>query len=704
MGMLRAPRAGAVGTIVFALFTFVEATLAAQEDNGVVTPGPEADPPGPAEEDDGPPTLDASPDGRRAVRGSRAAADPESAYQKALREFEESAFPMGADGTSRGTSPVPPRRVPVGIGKDQLPPELVSPAHAVGAPARSPTLGPEELRPDLPWLSALQVGDMPVRWDPRVVRYLEFYRDDPRGRAIVSAWLRDQGKYRSMILAALERHKLPRDLLYLCMIESSYDPKEYSRAGASGLWQFMPGGGRIYGLSIDYWVDERNDPEKSTEAAMLYLRDLYERFGQWHLALAAYNAGYGAVLKSVTKYNTNDFWALLDLEGGLPWESSIYVPKMLATALVGHNLAAFGFDALVPAPELEFEKVVVDKSVPVSILARAAGVDASVLSELNPELRRGRTPPGRARYVVRIPKGRRELFARTFPQLRGDWDGYEAYVVRHGERFEDIAKTYGITTAKLRELNGVDDVAEVRGGTVVVVPRIGDEARKTNRLAADDDLYHSDVAPGLPGDPMIVAVPDKDRAESGRRRVFYRVVAGDALETVASVLLVRPADLAEWNGLDREAKLQPRMVLVAFVDPAFDAAQANVALCDDARLMVVTAGSAEHLDLVEGRKGRARLKVVAKKGDTLDSIGRRYGLTKYDVARINRRSYNTPLAQGEELIVYSVVDREKAKKAGVLKPKKGPDKAKKSAPAQHPKKPKPAAKSASGPALRRKKG
>ena len=402
----------------------------------------------------------------------------------------------------------------------------------------------------------------------------------------------------------------------------------------------MPAGARIYGLEVNYWLDERNDPEKSNAAQMYYFKDLIDRFGNWHLALAAFNAGYGAVLKSLAKYGTNDFWALLELEGGLPWESSVYVPKFLAAAIVGRNRQT---------------------------VARAAGVDVAEIKALNPALRRNRTPAGIKDFMVRIPKGSRARFAQTFPQLRGDWDGYDAYVTRWGERFEDVARTYGITPAKLRALNGVKDPTELRGGTTIVVPHVDDETRAKNRKLAETDLYRSGVEPNDDGDALLVAVKDKDFQLAGKRRVFYRVVAGDTLDDIAEAFGVEAGDLADWNGLDLETKIQARMVLAVFVDPKFDAERHNIALLDDARLYVVTRGSAQHLDLFEGRKGRKRVALTVKDGDTLESIGKKYNLTKYDVARINRRGYTTPLVAGEELVVYQVIDREKAKKAGVFK-------------------------------------
>lgn len=659
--------------LILCLLAPVAARAQEPDEDEVVHPGVMTRPPGPAPRGDGVPTVVTDPGGRRAVRGRPVTQPPEPADLREMREWEVAAFPAGgrlpSEEPAAGRSRPGARAV---ARADDLPPELRSPSRETERPAAGEAVATEDARPDLPWLKALRTGDLPVRWDPRVIKYLEFYRDDPRGRAIMSGWLAAQGRFQARILEALRRHGLPEDLLYVAMIESGYDPFVYSRAGASGLWQFMPAGGRIYGLTIDHWVDERNDPEKSTEAVMLYWKDLYDRFGNWHLALAAFNAGYGAVLKAIAKYNTNDFWALLELEDALPWGSSIYVPKAIAAAIVGRNREAFGYAEVKPEPAWEFDRVTVPKSVSLAVVSKAAGADEATIQWLNPELRRRRTPPV-AGYAVRIPKGTAERFARTFPQLKGEWDGYDAYVVRWGERFEDIARTHGISVAKLKELNGVEDIAEVRGGVVIVVPRVDADTRARNRRAAEDDLYRSDVAPGEPGDPMIVPVPNKDLLVPGRKRVFYRVVAGDTVEDVARVLRVKVADLTAWNRLDLEADLQPRMVLVAFVPPDYDADAAGVALLDDSRLMVVTAGSQEHLDLVEGRKGRKRVKYTVKRGDTLESIGKPHHLSKYDMARINRISPNADLEPGTELIVYVVVDKQRAKQTGVYKkPRKVP--------------------------------
>jgi membrane-bound lytic murein transglycosylase D len=201
-------------------------------------------------------------------------------------------------------------------------------------------------------------------------------------------WLEAQGRFADLIDAHLKEAGLPRDLLYVAMIESSYDPTTMSYAGALGLWQWMPEAAAVYGLRRDRWVDERRDPYRSTIAQVDYFRDLHQRFGDWHLALASYNAGYGAILRSIARYNTNDLYQLCEYENGLPWDTCWYAPKVLATAIVGRNRAAFGLDQLVVAPAEVWEDVAVPASISLGVIARAAGVPEAEIQRLNPAARR----------------------------------------------------------------------------------------------------------------------------------------------------------------------------------------------------------------------------------------------------------------------------------------------------------------------------
>jgi membrane-bound lytic murein transglycosylase D len=423
----------------------------------------------------------------------------------------------------------------------------------------------------------------------------------------------------------------------------------------------MPGTARIYGLRVDRWVDERNDPLRSTDAAILMFKDLYQRFGDWDLAFAAYNAGYGAVIRSIAKYNTNDFWQLVEYEAGLPWETSLYVPKALATAIVGWNRELFGFDDIDGADPEEFDVVSVPGGVAFAVIARAAGTSPAEIERLNPHLRRKRTPPGDVAGPVRIPRGRSALFAERFPQLEGDWGRYTAYIMRHGERFEDVATVHGLPSAALAELNGIDDEAEVGGGTVLVVPVVSEADKQNNLAAAERELYRSGVPEGNDGDEaLIVAVPDKDARVEGKRRWFYRVVAGDSLRGVAKAFGVSVGELAGWNGLAADAYLHARMVLQVWTEPGFDAGERGIAVLDETRIYLVSAGSVEHIELAEGRTGRRRTIYTVKSGGDFADVGKLYGLSRWDIARINRKPPDTRLGPGEQVVVYEVVDHSKS--------------------------------------------
>ncbi|MCE9576341.1 MAG: transglycosylase SLT domain-containing protein [Deltaproteobacteria bacterium] len=534
--------------------------------------------------------------------------------------------------------------------------------HAPAVSATPPAgAKPTDLHPELPWLADLQLPDLPIRWDDRLIKYLVFYKEDPRGRAIMRGWLTDQGKYKDMILGYLRKAHLPEDLLYVAMIESGYNPLDDSYAGASGLWQFMPEGGRIYGLAEDHWLDERNDPVRATEAQMDYFGDLYQRFGDWHLALAAFNAGFGAVLTSVARYNTNDFWQLASYENALPWETSLYVPKALACAIVGHNKALFGYGDLQPAPAESWDEVSVPTSISIAVIAQASGTTANAIARLNPQLRRGRTPPGRS-YVVRVPAGGGAKFEARLGELKSQWDGYDAYVVAHGERFEDIALVYGMTSARLRALNGLTAEAEVAGGMTLLVPRVSEADRQRNLDRALENLYASGIDTRK-GEPLIVPVPDKDADVPDRVRVFYRAVAGDTVRGVSRALGVTAEDLVAWNGIDASGRLHPKMIVQAWVAKDWDAKRAKVKLLDERRIMLVTRGSLEHLDLAANRMGRVRLEYTAKRRESFESIGSKFGLGKRDLARINRMPSDTVLEKGQSIIVYQAVDRSRSKRA-----------------------------------------
>jgi len=599
---------------------------------------------------------------RRAVRGSSVDDSTESSELRELRRFEEQAFPRSGPASEDDEMAGPPPAELPGHweGTGDVPSQLRSPDVGASSP-RAPAV------PDSDWLRSLKVPELPMRWDPLVLRYLDYFKNDPRGHAIMAGWLRRLGRYRSLFEAVLEREGLPKDLVFLSMIESGFETSAKSRVGAGGLWQFMPSAARAYGLEVSYWVDARRDPERSAVAAARYLKDLYVRFGSWYLVCAAYNAGYGAVLRSIARYNTNDYWELIRHESGLPWESSIYVPKILAAAVVGHNLDAFGFSEVVFDPPFSYEWVDATPGALLSQLARLAGTSLEILQSLNPQLVRDRMPPDRTEAKLRVPSGAAALYAENARKNPAPGNDSDVAVLRFGETLDDVAKARGCSVKELRRLNGVKDTAELRAGVALLVPkRKGAQPGSGAMAGMGTTAVSATVGAGAAEEPVagekggsdeedeiLVAVPDRTFSYEGRDRVFYRLRDGDDLESIASTFRVRPDDLVEWNNLDAGARLHPKMVLQIFVAKDFD--PSGVLLLDAAKVRVVTLGSEEFLGLEAARRGKKRLVYQAKAGDTLAKVGRRYGLTPGDLARINRFSYNTELHDGQKIIVYSPI-------------------------------------------------
>lgn len=533
-------------------------------------------------------------------------------------------------------------------------------ATPLAAPPPGGISKPSQLNPEWAWMDALVMPDLPVQWDERVIRYLLHYKTDEGGRRLLRTWLRSQGRYAAMILETLRKAHLPEDLLYVAMVESNYQVRAVSHAGAAGLWQFMPGAGRIYGLKIDRWVDERNDPVRATEAAAEYFRDLYQRFGSWPLAISAYNAGYGAMLRAIARYNSNDYWQLLRYENSLPWETQLYFPKAAALAIIGKNREVFGVADVEPLPAEAWDEITPRPSTSLGAIAKAAGCSLDALKQLNPHLKQGRTPPDREGFVVRIPKGTSGRYAAQRDRVI-DPDKYKLYSVPVGERMEDVAMIFGTSVSALRRLNDIDNDAEIAGGAAIYVPIVSAQAEAAGREAAKVAL-HSSGLDSRPGEPLIVAVPDKDADQPGKRRVFYRTVTGDQWDLIAAALGISEADLAAANGMAADAKLHPRMVLQAWVEPSFDP-KGHISLLDDSLIVLVTRGSPEHMDVLEQRTGRERVEYVAQKRETFAEIGRRYGLDARDLARINRKPSTTTVEAGETIIVYRVVDKTRSDRA-----------------------------------------
>jgi len=265
-------------------------------------------------------------------------------------------------------------------------------------------------------------------------------------------------KYKKLIDGALDEAKLPKGLAYLPVIESAYIPTLTSRAGAHGIWQFMPETAREYGLRVDWWVDERADPERSTRAAVAYLRDLYRQFNDWPLTLAAYNAGPGRIRRALETNGATTFWELCDA-GALPKETRGYVPTFFATLMIASDPATYGF-RLGESKDLDGKRIAVEGPLSLRHVADVAQVDEALLRELNPALRQGVVPPGRGE--VRVPVKSAEAVAARATTMKND-DANVAictFTLRDGDSLERIARALGTSPETIVAMNGGRDARE----------------------------------------------------------------------------------------------------------------------------------------------------------------------------------------------------------------------------------------------------
>lgn len=293
-------------------------------------------------------------------------------------------------------------------------------------------------------------------------------------------------KYKNLIDKALAEQKLPKGLAYLPVIESAYMTTLTSRAGAHGMWQFMPDTAREYGLRVDWWVDERADPERSTRAAAAYLKDLHRTFDDWSLALAAYNCGPGRVKRTLQEAGATTFWELLD-SGLLPKETRGYVPTFWATLLIASDPDTYGFE-LGKARDLDAQHVDVRGPVSLAYIAETIGVDEGVLKDMNPALRRGVVPPGRA--AVRVPSKHAETLVARADAL-GDEDAYVKYckfTLRDGDTIKKLARKIGAKPETLLAMNNLDGNDRVKAGKSIYLPV---RARELSALLSQSDSFHA---------------------------------------------------------------------------------------------------------------------------------------------------------------------------------------------------------------------
>lgn len=484
-------------------------------------------------------------------------------------------------------------------------------------------------RADAQWLRSLELPDIQVRWDDRLVDLLTYYKEDPKGQALMQGLYARSGRYEAMAKEKLREAGLPEALYYVAMVESGYTIDARSGAGAVGMWQFVASTATDYGLRVDRWADQRLSPDHATDAAIRFFANLHGRLRSWPLSLAAYNMGYGALLRSIRKYNSNDFWVLSNLEAGLPYETVSYVTKVTACAIVAKNPAVFGLtDKESPT---EGTLVEVPGGVSLGRLARAAGVTTSMLIEMNPELSRKRIPPDAVNWPLRIPRASLPRFLKRWPQANKSLVSHRKHILRLGETFSDVAQIYGTSESRLLALNEMESSAGVRPGAVLRVP--------------DVDA----VALEVPERPM-VGVPQGHFRYENRKQWIYRVVDGDRLDEIARFFGVAVAEMVRWNDVAEDAALTEGMYLQVFAKKGHDMSRVVALRPQEVNLLVV--GSEKFFNSHEESQDRKRIRYRVQQGDTLATLSKRFGLSVGSIARINQFSRYRDPAPDTEIILY----------------------------------------------------
>ena len=439
-------------------------------------------------------------------------------------------------------------------------------------------------------------GHLPLVMNSRVEQAVKFFQT--KGRRNFQIWLSRYPGYKDLITNILKKNELPEELIFLAMVESGLNPKAYSRAHAAGMWQFISSTAKLYGLKRTWWIDERRDPEKATNAAAAYLKDLFLEFDDWYLALAAYNSGSGRVNRAIKLHQTTEFWRL----NSLPRETRNYVPTFLAAAIISRNPERYGFK-IPSTKEISLDVVVVEKSADLAVLARCANISVKKLKQINPELRQFATPPDQS-YSLKLPTGKRDSFTIAFnalPESSRFAPQYRQHIVRPGESLSAIASKYRVSMHDIASVNKIRNYNQIREGTKLTIP------------------VPSSAASG----PVATASPKKPQ-----ETISYKVRSGDTLGHIAERYGTSARTIRRWNGLSYGAYIYPGQKLT------------------------IPVRSSPTLASSSSKNGSVKETYIVRKGDTLSHISNRYRVPIYKIERWNNLSRNSFIHPGQKLAIY----------------------------------------------------
>lgn len=474
--------------------------------------------------------------------------------------------------------------------------------------------------PKIKALAAAEVkethSDLPLVLNDEVASYINYF-SSPRGHGVLERALTRAGRYRDMILRVLKEEGVPQDLIYLAEAESGFQPVALSRAGARGMWQFIASRGVAYGLRHDWWVDDRQDPEKSTRAAAKHLKDLYTQFGDWYLAMAAYNSGPGTVQAAVQRTGYADFWELYRRRV-LPQETKNYVPIILAVTIMAKNPKQYGLADIQPDPQAESDTVTINYPADLRLVAECVDTSVSSLQELNPSLLR-MTTPKTGDFDLHLPAGTKDKFLTAVAEIPTDMRVWWRYhKVSDGDTLASLARQYHTTATAITEVNNLGAGEDLPRDTKLIIPITPGEMKEGSGIS-----YSKAV-------------------------VRYKVRQGDTVLSVADEWGVAPEMVRKWNRLRGNDLRRGRILLIH--RPVTDGARVSGA----STKRVATRKSSRSKTLrASAQKAAKRITHTVKKGETLTSIASRYNTSVAALRRENSRAA-THLKPGDVIIISSV--------------------------------------------------
>ncbi len=454
-------------------------------------------------------------------------------------------------------------------------------------------------------------SDLPLVMNDQVASFINYF-SSTRGRATLEhAWARS-GRYHDMIAGILKEEGVPQDLIYLAQAESGFQPLALSRAGARGMWQFMAQSGELYGLERNWWVDDRQDPEKATRAAARHLKDLYNQFGDWYLAMAAYNSGASTVQHAVERTGYADFWELYR-RGVLPQETRNYVPIILAVTIMAKNPDKYGLQRVSPEPAPMTDHVTINYPVDLRLVAECVDTSVDYLQELNPSLLRMTTPKDQT-FILNLPAGSQEKYETAMAAIPLDMRTYWRYHrVEYGDTLPSIARKYHTSPSTIAQANNLTD-DEVKAGTKLIIP----------------------IAPGH---TQTVAFSHK--------ATHYKVRKGDTVASVADDFEVPVEKLRKWNHL-RGSALTPGRTLVIYKPAESDTAGPDSDSASASSHTEHAASGNQHTSA--SHSSQTSKYHTVKKGETLSSIAETNHISVEALKRDNPK-IAANLRAGEVLVI-----------------------------------------------------